>query len=74
MIRNVTQGEVKRSIFSSIIHYGIAVPCDFIRNLSIPPSSEENWSRWRASIFPLPTLFVFYLMTERIFFQIVNSL
>jgi len=54
----------EKSTFGKIFHYAIALPCTIIRNISIPPSSEENWSRIRASIFPLPALGVLCLFFE----------
>ena len=50
-----------------IIHYGLTVPCDFIRNISIPPSDEENWTKWRTFTWPVPALLLFYLFGNCMF-------
>jgi Ca2+/Na+ antiporter len=51
----------KRGIFSKILHYLVEVPFVILRNISIPPSNEENWSRIRASFFPIPAFLLFLL-------------
>eukprot|EP01022_Parablepharisma_sp_SALTPOND_P001211 TRINITY_DN105852_c2_g1_i1.p1 TRINITY_DN105852_c2_g1~~TRINITY_DN105852_c2_g1_i1.p1 ORF type:complete len:614 (+),score=8.66 TRINITY_DN105852_c2_g1_i1:158-1999(+) len=47
-----------------VLHHAVSVPCTFIRNITIPPCDEEDWSRLRASVFPLPAFFVICLFFE----------
>lgn len=44
-----------------IYYYGFELPFLVIRNISIPPSTEENWSRIRATLFPIFSLFIIFL-------------
>jgi len=54
----------EKGIFGKIFHYIIGLPCTIIRNISIPPSTEENWSRTRATVWPLPVLLVLCVFFE----------
>ncbi len=45
-----------KSLPGKIFHYAVTMPCTLLRNISIPPSSEENWSRFRASLFTVPSI------------------
>eukprot|EP01022_Parablepharisma_sp_SALTPOND_P015111 TRINITY_DN210_c0_g1_i2.p1 TRINITY_DN210_c0_g1~~TRINITY_DN210_c0_g1_i2.p1 ORF type:complete len:468 (+),score=25.46 TRINITY_DN210_c0_g1_i2:93-1406(+) len=58
--------EENRSIIGKLFHYIISVPCAVIRNISIPPNSEENWSRVRASFFPIGAFGILCLFLESI--------
>ncbi len=57
--------EEAKSFLGKLFHYLIALPCNIVRNLSIPPSGEDNWSRARASIFPLPAMLMICMFMER---------
>lgn len=56
-----------RGFFGKALHYFIVIPWNVLRNITIPPSSKENWNRFRASYFPVPA----YLLIV-IFFQIAR--
>lgn len=56
--------EEKRGILGSIFHYIVVIPWNVARNMSIPPSSEDNWSRIRASFFPIPAYLLIVLFFE----------
>lgn len=56
--------EKKRGLFGKLFHCLVVVPWKVIRNISIPPCDEENWSRIRASYFPVPTYLVITIFFE----------